>query len=55
MLEALPPGPELASAYADQAYARMLGRDNAEGVAWGERAVAAAEALGDRDIARVRR
>jgi len=28
----------------------MLGRDNAEGVEWGEKAVAAATALGDRDI-----
>lgn len=50
LLEALPPGHELACAYADQAYARMLSRDNAAGVAWGEKAVAAATALGDRDI-----
>ena len=49
LLEALPPGRELASAYADQAYARMLNRDNADGVAWGEKAVAAAESLGDDD------
>ena len=49
ILEALPAGPELATAYADQAYARMLSRDNAAGVAWGEKAVAAAEALDDRD------
>ena len=49
LLETLPPGSDLASAYADQAYARMLSRDNADGVAWGEKAVAAAETLGDRD------
>ena len=28
----------------------MLCRDNADGAAWGAKAVAAAEALGDRDI-----
>ena len=50
LLETLPPGRELACAYADQAYARMLSRDNAEGVAWGEKAVAAAAALGDSTI-----
>ncbi len=50
LLETLPPGPALASAYADQAYARMLSRDNDDGVRWGEKAVAAAEAHGDRDI-----
>ena len=49
VLEALPPGPELASAYATRAYMRMISRDNADGVTWGEKAVAAAEALGDRD------
>ncbi len=37
VLESLPPGRELAWAYAVQAYARMLNRDNAEGVAWGRR------------------
>jgi DNA-binding CsgD family transcriptional regulator/tetratricopeptide (TPR) repeat protein len=50
MLESLPPGRELALAYADQAYARMLARDNADGVAWGERAVAAARAQDDPDV-----
>ena len=50
VLESLPPGRELAWAYAVQAYARMLNRDNAEGVAWGEKAVAAAVALGDREV-----
>jgi DNA-binding CsgD family transcriptional regulator/tetratricopeptide (TPR) repeat protein len=50
ILEGLPAGRELATAYADQAYARMLARDNAAGVAWGEKAVAAAEGLDDPDI-----
>ena len=47
LLERLPPGPELTSAYAMQASLRMLSRDNADGVVWGERALAAAERLGD--------
>lgn len=50
VLEALPPGRELAWAYAVQAYARMLSRDNEEGVAWGRKAVAAAVAVGDREV-----
>ena len=48
LLQSLPPSRELATAYATQAYLRMLSRDNAEGVAWGEKAVGAAEALEDR-------
>ena len=50
VLESLPPGRELAWAYAVQAYARMLSRDNAEGASWGRKAVDAAVALGDREI-----
>ena len=50
VLESLPPSHELAHAYATQAYVRMLSRDNAEGVAWGERAVAVAEGLGDLEM-----
>ena len=50
VLEPLPPSRELAHAYATQAYVRMLSRDNAEGVAWGERAVAVAEGLGDMEM-----
>lgn len=50
VLESLPPGRELVWAYAVQAYARMLNRDNAEGEAWGRKAVAAAVALGDREV-----
>ncbi len=48
-LEALPRGRELALAYADQAYARMIARDNDAGVEWGERAVTAARELDDVD------
>jgi DNA-binding CsgD family transcriptional regulator/tetratricopeptide (TPR) repeat protein len=50
ILEELPPGRELAWAYAVQAYARMLSRDNEEGVAWGRKAVEAARAAGDREV-----
>ena len=47
LLERLPAGGELTSAYAMQASLRMLNRDNADGVVWGQRALAAAERLGD--------
>lgn len=47
LLETLPPGKALANAYGAQAYMRMLGRDNAEGVAWGAKTVALARELGD--------
>jgi DNA-binding CsgD family transcriptional regulator/tetratricopeptide (TPR) repeat protein len=50
VLETLPPGRELAWAYAVQAYARMLSRDNAEGVAWGRRSAAAAAEVGDTEV-----
>jgi hypothetical protein len=49
LLESLPPGRELASAYATRAYLRMLSRDNAEGVQWGRHAAELAERLGDQD------
>ena len=49
VLESVEPGPELARAYAAQAYVRMLNRDNADGVAWGKRSAALAERLGDVD------
>ena len=45
LLEQLPAGAELVSAYCMQASLRMLNRDNADGVLWGERALAAAEEL----------
>ena len=47
VLEPAGPGPELALAYAAQAYVRMLNRDNADGVAWGKRAAAIAEQVSD--------
>ena len=49
VLESLDPTAELGLAYATQAYVRMVNRDNAEGVAWGERAIALAERFGDRE------
>lgn len=49
-LERLPPGRELAHAYADQAYIRMISRDNAEGAAWAAKAIAAARQLDDADL-----
>ena len=49
LLEPLPTGPELTRAYSTQAYLRMLNRDNADGVAWGERALEAAERLSDEE------
>ena len=49
VLESVEPGPELARAYAAQAYVRMLNRDNADGVAWGTRSAALAEQLGEVD------
>ena len=50
ILETLPPGRELAWAYAVQAYARMLSRDNDAGVEWGRKAVEAARAAGDPEV-----
>jgi DNA-binding CsgD family transcriptional regulator len=49
VLEKLPPGGELAVAYASQAYMRMLVRDNYDGVFWGGMAETLAETCGDRD------
>jgi DNA-binding CsgD family transcriptional regulator/tetratricopeptide (TPR) repeat protein len=45
LLEPFPETSELANAYASQAYIRMISRDNAEAVVWGERTVAIALAL----------
>jgi DNA-binding CsgD family transcriptional regulator/tetratricopeptide (TPR) repeat protein len=47
VLESMEPGPELAEAYAHQAYVRLLVRDSGEGVAWGKRAAALAERFDD--------
>jgi len=46
-LESLPPSCELASAYAYQAYVRMISRDNGLAVVWGGKAVALARQLED--------
>lgn len=46
VLEALPPGPELAMAYSNRAQLRMLADDNDAAAAWGERAIALAERFG---------
>ena len=47
ILEALPPGPELARAYRSQCFIRMENRDFAEAVIWGEKAIALAEQFND--------
>ena len=49
-LERLPPGRELAYAYADQAYIRMITRDNAAGAAWAQKAIDGAREIGDVDL-----
>ncbi|HYI73680.1 MAG TPA: AAA family ATPase [Gaiellaceae bacterium] len=50
ILEALPPGRELALATTHQGYLRMLSRDNDEGVRWGERGLELASGVNDVDI-----
>ena len=50
MLEALPPGPELARAYRVEAQLRMLNRDCEAAVAWAGKAIALAQPLGEREI-----
>jgi DNA-binding CsgD family transcriptional regulator len=47
VLEGLPPSKELGVAYAFQSFMRMLNRDNADGVAWGEKALGLAERFDD--------
>src|SRR6185503_16886368 len=47
ILEALPPGAELARAYKSQCFIRMENRDFAEAVMWGEKAIALAEQFDD--------
>jgi len=47
ILEALPPGAELARAYRSQCFIRMENRDFAEAVMWGEKAIALAEEFDD--------
>lgn len=50
VLDTLPPGPELAWAYSNQAALRMLAQDTSEAISWGERAIALAERLGESEI-----
>ena len=50
LLESLPMSPELGTAYAAQAYVRMIDRDNADGIEWGRQAVAVAERFGDMEL-----
>jgi DNA-binding CsgD family transcriptional regulator/tetratricopeptide (TPR) repeat protein len=50
VLEELPPGRELALAYATMAHRAQLRLDDEQAGAWGERALALAEKLGERDI-----
>lgn len=47
VLERLPPSEELARAYANVAQLRMITQNNDETVAWGEKAIALADELGD--------
>lgn len=47
VLEALPPGPELAMAYSNLSQLRMLANDGPGAIAWGERAIALSDRLGD--------
>ena len=49
ILEALSPSIELARAYTSQCFIRMMQRDCAESVTWGEKAVALAERFDDAD------
>jgi ATP/maltotriose-dependent transcriptional regulator MalT len=50
VLEELPPGRELALAYATMAHRAQLRLDDDQAEAWGERAVALADKLGEREI-----
>src|SRR5690606_24296282 len=46
LLEALPPGPELAQAYRCRAALRVANRELDEAIAWGERAIEVGEKFG---------
>lgn len=50
VLERLPPGPELATAYLIEAGLRMLSRDTDEAVAWGEKALSLARQTGPAEV-----
>ena len=49
VLEALPPGRELAMAYSAEAQLRMLARDTEASIRWSEKAIELADRLGDRE------
>jgi ATP/maltotriose-dependent transcriptional regulator MalT len=49
VLESLPPSGHLAFAYVVKSYLRMLDRDTAEAIAWGEKAITAAERFGHQE------
>lgn len=49
VLESLPPSRHLAFAYVVQSYLRMLDRDTVQAIAWGEKAIAAAERFGNQE------
>jgi DNA-binding CsgD family transcriptional regulator/tetratricopeptide (TPR) repeat protein len=50
LLETLPPGRQLAGAYRVEAQLRMLNRDNAQAVQWGEKAIALAVEYRDDEV-----
>jgi DNA-binding CsgD family transcriptional regulator len=50
VLEPLPPGPQLAWAYSNLSQLRVLAYDNEGSITWGNRALAIAERLGEREI-----
>lgn len=50
VLEPLPPGPQLAWAYSNVSQLRMLASDIDGAIAWGDRAIALAEQLGESEI-----
>jgi DNA-binding CsgD family transcriptional regulator len=51
LLEELPPGPALASAYCNLATICVFGTRSDEAIAWGERALELAESLGEAELA----
>jgi DNA-binding CsgD family transcriptional regulator/tetratricopeptide (TPR) repeat protein len=51
VLEEMPPGPELATAYSNASQLRMLKADSTEGARWARKALTLARNLGDRPIA----
>jgi DNA-binding CsgD family transcriptional regulator/tetratricopeptide (TPR) repeat protein len=50
ILEAEPPGRQLAWAYSNVSALRMLAQDHNEAIAWGERAISLAEHLGENEV-----